>query len=261
MPYTCKTRVESQHDTLGQSWHGESIPENIDLCGDQPIGEYFQKYLGKEDRILEAGCGMGRWVFYLRDRGYNIVGVDTSKEAIEMAKQYDPSVAISLEDVSHMSFADGSFEAVISLGVMEHFPEGPQGVLAETRRLLSDDGLLFVTIPVANVIRTLYLHPREWVSRMRHTMQGQTYAFSEYRYSVREFSRHLRASGFDIKEIVTDELVLPKNLGLYVDFANLRHNELKWTLNDRGLRIARFMNRVSDSLSRGGVLFICRKSS
>lgn len=260
MPYVIYELAETQTDTLGQSWANDEIVENIALCHYQPIGECFQKYLSKDRRVLEAGCGMGRWVFYLRSKGYDATGIDTSRQAVALAKQYDPSVDIQLADVTQTGFADGSFGAVISLGVMEHFPEGPQKVLAETRRILADDGWLFVTIPPANLVRMLCTHPLTSLRRIRQALRGRSFTFGEYRYTVRQFAKHLRASGFEIKEIATDELTLPRNMGLYVDFPRLRHKELKWTLSGFGLLVARALNLISDSIYRGGVLFVCRKN-
>lgn len=260
MPYTVYESVDCQTETLGQSWAMEEITENIHLCDYQPIGECFQKHLSKEHRILEAGCGMGRWVFYLRERGYNVAGIDASRQAVDFAKQYDPAVDIHVADVLQTGYEDASFDAVISLGVMEHFLEGPQQVLAETRRILSKNGLLFVTIPPANGIRTLYTHPRLSLQTMRQRQHGQKLAFAEYRYTARQFAKHLRTACFEIMEISTDELVLPRNMGMYVDFPGLRHKELKWTLNSFGLFVVKSMNLISDSIHRGGVLFVCRKA-
>ncbi len=50
-------------DTHGQSWHGETVREGIDFCRHQLIEPVFRKYLPQKGKILEAGCGTGRWVF------------------------------------------------------------------------------------------------------------------------------------------------------------------------------------------------------
>ena len=203
---------------------------------------------------------MGRWVFYLRDQGYAITGIDASAEAVRAAHLYDPDAAIRLGDVCDTGFPGGSFDAILSLGVMEHFIEGPQAVLCESKRLLAESGLLFVTIPPANAVRKLLVHPLLACKRRVRELAGQEFVFSEYRFSVAEFADHLRRAGFEIIEIATDELLLPKNMGLYVDFPCLRHRERKWTLNRAGLGVARTLNLFSDRISRGGVLFVCRKA-
>jgi 2-polyprenyl-3-methyl-5-hydroxy-6-metoxy-1,4-benzoquinol methylase len=260
MPYIIYQKNLQQNQPLGQSWTGEDIRENIKLCDFQPIGNIMSNYLSKEDAILEAGCGMGRWVFYFKAKGFRIAGLEASGDAVQAAKKHDSNANIFVGDVKKTTFDDESFNAIISLGVMEHFIEGPHEVLQETKRLLKQNGYLFVAIPPANIIRKLFTHPLISVVITIKKLMGEHYSFSEYRYTESEFSLHLNKAGFEIVEIVTDELILPRNLGLYVDFPMLRHREIKWRLNKYGFVIAKLMNLISDRLYRGGVLFVCRKS-
>ncbi len=73
---------ENNRDTLGQCWLGQSINEGIALCKYQNVDDIFNKYLKKTHKILEAGCGLGRWVFYLNSQGYDIQGIELSDDAI-----------------------------------------------------------------------------------------------------------------------------------------------------------------------------------
>ena len=261
MPYICYEKLSDRQDTLGQSWQGENIPENIKLCDVQPIGRTIIKYLKKTDKILEAGCGLGRWIFYFRDRGYDIIGIEASKRAVQAANNYDPTADIRVGDVKKVDLPDASFDAVISLGVMEHFIEGPQDALKETRRLLKNNGYLFVAIPPSNILRMTITHPLTSLAKLVNTLRGYGHAFSEYRYTVTDFQRHLKTARFEVIDIVTDELLLPRNFGLYTDFPIFRQREEKWALNTAGILIVRFLNTLSDKICRGGVLFICRKLS
>ena len=61
-------RKNTGYDTLGQSWAGESVDENVALCKYQTIEPFFLKHLPRNGKILEAGCGLGRWVIYLREK-------------------------------------------------------------------------------------------------------------------------------------------------------------------------------------------------
>ena len=44
---------------------------------------FILKYFKKEWEILEAGCGLGRWMIHLDDLGYSMTGIDLSNQAIE----------------------------------------------------------------------------------------------------------------------------------------------------------------------------------
>lgn len=55
--------------------------------------------LSKDAKILDFGCGIGQFLFYLKKEGFqNLVGIDISKTQIELALQMQPQV-----DFRHIS--------------------------------------------------------------------------------------------------------------------------------------------------------------
>jgi SAM-dependent methyltransferase len=246
-------------ETHGQSWHDETVDENIVLCRYQFIEPLFREYLPKGGKILEAGCGLGRWVFYLRSLGYDVTGIDLAKEALELAKAYDPSAPIIARDILHTSFPDASFDAVISLGVVEHFEEGPQAAFHETLRLLKDGGLFFVTVPIQNLSRSLLANRLKELKRWLRKRLNVQYAFEEYRYTRRQFTALLEEAEFEILGTFPDDLLPPKNLGMYVDYPFLRHKARKWELNGIGHSLNTLLTKISPWATCAGALWICRK--
>lgn len=67
--------------------------------------------------VLDVTCGTGSQVFYLAERGYNVVGADFSPELIKIAKQ--KAIAqhrdITFLDADMRSINAGHFDAVISI--------------------------------------------------------------------------------------------------------------------------------------------------
>ncbi len=246
-------------DTHGQSWRGEAVQENIDLCQYQLIEPVFRTYLPKTGRILESGSGIGRWVFYLLKLGYDIIGIDIAEDVFRIVREYDPNAPIYAEDILHSSYADRSFAAVISLGVLEHFEEGPQAGLREAHRLLSDDGLFFVSVPLQNASRLTLANRLKALKRRLREAKGAAYVFEEYRYTRAEFEALLSESRFDIIAVTPDDFTPPKNIGLYVDYPFLRHATRKWELNIFGRALFALLNAVSPWICTGGILWVCRK--
>jgi SAM-dependent methyltransferase len=246
-------------ETHGQCWHGESVEEGIALCPVQHVEKYFRKYLPKNGKILEAGCGLGRWVFYFRSLGYDIVGIELADNALAMAWAYDPTASILKGNVLHTNFPNEHFQAILSLGVVEHFEEGPWEAFRETRRLLTPGGVFLVAVPIQNLSRRLLANPLKTLKRWMKERCGGKYAFEEYRYTVRQFSTLLVNAGFEIVECVPDELQLPRNIGLYVDYPFLRDHRRKWQLNPVGVIIAAILHFISPWLACGGALWVCRK--
>lgn len=106
-------------------------------------------------RCLDLGCGCGYGTHYLAKNNVNmIIGVDISSDAIKFARKYYKSENIKFlqMDTLNLKFEDSSFDAVICFEVLEHFVEEHQNrLLAESARVLKDDGVLYISSPNAAV--------------------------------------------------------------------------------------------------------------
>jgi SAM-dependent methyltransferase len=246
-------------EALGQLAGSENLEDDIALCKYQTIEPYFLKYLPKNERVLEAGCGRGRWVFYLRRLGYDIVGIDIAQSDIAFALKHDPSIPISTANVLHTIFPDQSFGAVISLGVVEHFETGPREAFGEVLRVLKPNGVFLVTVPTQNLLRIALVNRLKDLQNSLRKLRKEELAFEEYRYARREFGGLLRQSGFHIIDIAQDDFVPPKNMGLYADSRFFQHPSRMWELNFTGRMMRSFLGTISPWLICSGTLWVCRK--
>lgn len=99
---------------------------------------------GRERRVLDIGCGAGGMLAFLEAYG-RASGVDASAEAVDMARAQGGDVRRgALPD--DIPFADGTFDLITLLDVLEHVEEDARA-LDRIRRLLRPDGLLIVTVP------------------------------------------------------------------------------------------------------------------
>lgn len=256
--YHPRDQVEAL-ETHGQSWLSDTIEDNIGLCRFQTIEPVFNKYLPKDGKILEAGCGLGRWVIYYRRKGYDVIGIDLAKEAVAMAKSYDPALPVFIDNILKANYPDGHFNAVISLGVAEHFEQGPVEALNEAHRLLAKDGLLFISVPLQNIFRKLLINHLKRLKMFFQKRKGRSYVFEEYRYTQAQMEYFLTHTGFEILEVTVDDFFPPKNMGLFVDLPFLRDKEKKWELNRSGLFLNRFFHRLSPKFACAGLFWVCRK--
>lgn len=95
-------------------------------------------------RLLDAGCGSGRELDELAARG-RATGVDVSEVAVARARArgHDDVHRAAIE---RLPFADGTFDLVTCLDVVEHTPDD-RAALAELRRVTRPGGTLVVTVP------------------------------------------------------------------------------------------------------------------
>ena len=250
--------LSESREALGQVGGSGDLEADISLCAQQTLEPAFIRYLPREGKILEAGAGRGRWVFYLRRRGYDVVGMDLARAEIAAAKAFDPDVPIEYGNVLQTGYPDRSFEAVISLGVIEHFEEGPQAALAEVRRILRPGGLFLVTVPTQNFMRVALFNRIKNAQTSLRRMRGVELEFEEYRYSRRQFEARLREAGFLVVDRAPDDFRPPMNMGLYADSRFLQHPERRWELNNAGKLMNATLSALSPWLHCSGTLWVCR---
>lgn len=152
----------------------------------------FLKYLPRQGKILEAGCGVGQLVVALRARGYDAEGVEFSEKTVSMVKQYLDSCPIRVGDVRRLDYPDNYFSAYISVGVMEHFEDGPEPVLEEAFRVLESGGYLLVSVPRIHTIRRM----KAWLGFYSKQANGDFY---QYAFRNSEFIGILENNGFSVE--------------------------------------------------------------
>jgi 2-polyprenyl-3-methyl-5-hydroxy-6-metoxy-1,4-benzoquinol methylase len=90
--------------------------------------DFFVKRIGKGERVLDVGCGIGALAFDVAKKaGAEVVGVDLSSDNIRTAvtKYSHPDVSYLVGDVLQIPLK-GKFDAVILSNVIEHIQERPQ---------------------------------------------------------------------------------------------------------------------------------------
>jgi SAM-dependent methyltransferase len=99
--------------------------------------------------VLNLGSGPFFELQQLRDSGRRFTVCDVDPRAVELARQrYGERLAGAdlLEPGGSLPYADQSFDAVVSMDVIEHVPE-PLPWAREALRVLKPGGLLFLTTP------------------------------------------------------------------------------------------------------------------
>jgi len=125
---------------------------------------------GPGQRLLEFGCGNSNWLPYFAGNfGFRVSGIDYSEKGFELAKEKLLSCGLS-GDIHLLDFFTlptgftGSFDVVLSFGVVEHF-QNPSQVLRMFAETLKPGGFLATMVPKMTGLQ----------GRMRHWSHPESY--------------------------------------------------------------------------------------
>ena len=94
-------------------------------------------------RVLEVGCGTGRWLAEVGPVARWRCGLDLSAGMLWQARGRDEALPLVQGRAEALPFADGCFDLVLCVNALHHF-DRPRDFVAEARRLLSPGGGLAV---------------------------------------------------------------------------------------------------------------------
>lgn len=103
--------------------------------------------------MLEAGCGLGKYLLYVQQQGGYAVGLDFATDALRRIREHRPGTPLVAADLHHLPFAASTFETILCFGVLEHFEQGAEEQARGLAALLRPGGSLVVTLPYANLLK------------------------------------------------------------------------------------------------------------
>ena len=109
--------------------------------------EEFSKYVNKESRILDVGCGYGRTLDELYRKGFrNLIGIDFSRGMIERGRKQFPYLDLRVKEDAKIALPNASVDAVILFAVLTciRTNEEQELLLSEIQRVLKPGGILYV---------------------------------------------------------------------------------------------------------------------
>lgn len=126
--------------------------KNNILWGDKPgrLMLKIKKYLTR-GTILDAGCGDGKNALYLEKHGYQVIGFDESRQAINGLRNrfarahWTPRGKYTVQDISTVTIS-GQYDALVSYGLFHSLPQRKRLTAHRAlQRLVKPKGFIFFT--------------------------------------------------------------------------------------------------------------------
>jgi 2-polyprenyl-3-methyl-5-hydroxy-6-metoxy-1,4-benzoquinol methylase len=144
--------ARAYHESL---W--DSLPEGLEPSDWAVRLRFLLAHVRAGDRVLDVGCGEGRFAAELARVGASVVGIDVAEEPLRRARALEPDLDLRLvDDEGPWQLADSSFDVVWAGEVIEHVLD-TAAWLSEIRRVLRSAGVLLVSTPAHSRLRLLGL--------------------------------------------------------------------------------------------------------
>ena len=130
--------------------------------------DFIERYVRRGDRVLDAGCGPGRFAAIAARLGATVTALDLSERQLQLAKErigeaglLDGIDAFVSADVADLSiFPDGRFSVAICYGgALSYVCEQRRRAASELVRVVRPEGILLVSVMsrygrMANLVRS-----------------------------------------------------------------------------------------------------------
>jgi SAM-dependent methyltransferase len=130
--------------------------------------------IGTDTRLLDCGCGAGRFARMAANRGANVAGIDAAKELVAIATRRIPEGDFRVGDIESLPWPDASFDWVTGFNSFQ-FADDKVQALTEARRV--SRGPVAVVTPsrasesgITSVFKPLFpLFPPEALESMKQS--------------------------------------------------------------------------------------------
>ena len=192
--------------------------ENLDVY---PLKYAELTIKSREGKILEAGCGAGRVLGYYANNGYDVIGIDFIKGAIDKLKEKDPKMQAEIGDISKLKFKDGLFKYVLAFGLYHNLEHNLDGAMQETFRVLQPGGKVCASHRADNIqtLLTDWLYER---SARKKWAKAKPNKFHKRNLKEKEFIELFTRVGFDVESVYSVE-----NMPFLYKFAFFRDKKHK----------------------------------
>lgn len=109
--------------------------------------KYLDKFLESlnGNKILDAGCGIGKENKYVTEKGFNPIGIDFSENMIMESRKKYPNGKFEIMDLSKLTFKENSFDGIIFINTLLYIPKGKLNqIFSGFNKVLKNNGKIII---------------------------------------------------------------------------------------------------------------------
>lgn len=107
----------------------------------------FNTFMGllSGNKVLDVGCGSGDHMSYFQKKGLDVMGIDLSKEFVNICVQ--KGLNVIQMDMEQMNFEKESFDGIWAVTSLLHVPKINLGnILKKFNNILTSNGVIYICL-------------------------------------------------------------------------------------------------------------------
>lgn len=219
-----RSAVQKYHDRVAPRYD-QSYTDGFWKWHDSLTWDYMKPFLPDvaDGRVVDLGCGTGKWGAKLAKSGFPVTFVDISPRMVDQARERVGALSVAnkarflqadLCDLS--SLPDDGFALALALGDPIGCAKSPPLALKEIRRILAPKGRLIATFDNRLAAIEFFLETGTSKDMVRFLRDGKTHwltrdaaeQFPIFTYSPGDLAKLLPRAGFVVEDLV-GKTILP----------------------------------------------------
>ena len=238
-------------------WEEDLVLSKLNYKKNTYVSKITKKYLPSNSKVLEAGCGLGQFVYSLKKNNYDSYGIDYANKTVKLINKNFPKLNVKYGDVENIPFEKNFFDGVWSIGLIEHFYYDNEKFLSEASRVIKVGGYFFLSFPNISLLNRLKIFFKNYKTV---NSKKNPYIKNFYQFKLNDKLLINKLNNYNlqfIKKIKSDGLK-----GLKDEIA-LTHNFFSFIYNSNNIFcniLEKAINIIASPFSNHVILLILKKN-
>jgi 2-polyprenyl-3-methyl-5-hydroxy-6-metoxy-1,4-benzoquinol methylase len=135
--------LKNTYNKIARDWNGDHIIDTWWINGT----DKFLSLLSRKALVLDVGCAGGFKTNYIKEKGYNVDGIDFSEEMIKDAKDRFKGINFEVRNLYDLEKINKTYDGIFSQAVLLHIPKKDiLEVLEKIKLKLNKGGFAYIAV-------------------------------------------------------------------------------------------------------------------